>query len=55
MESKLAMDARRALVAATQKLTPEERLEAHLVHSRLVAALREAASRLPSMRPIPRS
>ena len=47
MRSKLAENARRELVEANQKLTPEQRLEAFLVHSRLIAELREAARRQP--------
>jgi hypothetical protein len=47
MQSKLANEARRALVAANQKLSPEQRLEAYLVHCRLVAQLREASRNLP--------
>ena len=42
MESKLAKDAERALIDATQRLTPEERLNAFLVHNRLVMELYEA-------------
>lgn len=46
MESRLANEARRALVAATQKLTPEQRVEAFLVHCRLLAELRGAGAAL---------
>lgn len=46
MQSKIAKEARRALIAATQKLSPTERLEASLIHSRLLAQLHEAGSRL---------
>jgi hypothetical protein len=46
MESKLAKDAERALIEATQRLSPEERLNAFLVHSRLVTQLYEAGQRL---------
>ena len=46
MESKLATDARRALLAASQRLTPEERLNAFLAHSRLMLELHEAGKRL---------
>jgi hypothetical protein len=42
MESKLATQADRALVEATQRLTPEERVNAFLVHCRLMAELFEA-------------
>jgi hypothetical protein len=55
MESKLAKEARRALVAENQKLSPEQRLEAFLVHCRLVAELREAGRELPLPRPTPQS
>jgi hypothetical protein len=55
MQSKIANEARRALVAATQKMTPAERLEACLVHSRLLAELHEAGQRLvpPGRNPRP--
>lgn len=46
MQSKLAADARRALLAASQRLTPEERLNAFLAHSRLMLELRRAGERL---------
>jgi hypothetical protein len=39
MESKVAKEAERALVEATQRLSPEERLNAFLAHSRLVMEL----------------
>jgi hypothetical protein len=39
MESKLAKQADLALVAATQRLTPEERLNAFLTHCRLIMDL----------------
>ena len=42
MESKLAKDAERALIEATQRLSPEERLNAFLAHCRLVTELYEA-------------
>jgi hypothetical protein len=42
MESKLAEEAERALIEATQKLCPEERLNAFLEHCRLVTELYEA-------------
>ena len=48
MESKLAKEAERALVEATQKLRPEERLNAFLAHCRLVAQLYEAGQRTRS-------
>jgi hypothetical protein len=42
MESKLAIAARRAVIAESQRLTPESRLEAFLVHSRLMTELHRA-------------
>ncbi len=39
MDSKVARDSRRALIAATLRLTPEERLQAFLRHCRLMIAL----------------
>lgn len=42
MESKVAKEAERALVEATQRLSPEERLNAFLAHCRLVMELYEA-------------
>lgn len=46
MESKLANEAERALVEATQRLTPEERLNAFLEHCRLVMDLYEAGEKM---------
>jgi hypothetical protein len=48
MESKLASQAKQALIAATQRLTPEQRLNAFLEHSRLMMALHQAGKRLRS-------
>ena len=42
MESKLAKQAERALVEATQRLSPEERLNAFLTHCRLLMELHGA-------------
>ena len=42
MESKVAKEAERALIEATQRLSPEERLNAFLAHCRLVMELYEA-------------
>jgi hypothetical protein len=42
MESKLAREARAALAATIQRLTPEQRLNAFLQHCQLMAALRQA-------------
>jgi hypothetical protein len=52
MESKLANDAERELIEATQKLSPEERLNAFLTHCRLVMELREASQK-PAVSPSP--
>lgn len=46
MESKLAKDGERALVESTQQLSPEERINAFLVHSRLVTELYEAGRKI---------
>jgi hypothetical protein len=46
MESKIAKSAERALVEATQRLSPEERLNAFLVHCRLVTELYEAGQEI---------
>lgn len=46
MRSKLLEEAMRSRIAAERKLTPEQRIEAHLVHSRLVAELAEAGRKL---------
>jgi hypothetical protein len=55
MESKLAQEAERALVDATQRLNPEERINAYLAHCRLVMQLYEAGRKLradaPGARP----
>jgi hypothetical protein len=48
MESKLAKEAERALVEATQKLRPEERLNALLEHCQLVTQLYEAGQKVRS-------
>ena len=45
MESKVAKEAERALVEATQRLSPEERLNAFLAHCRLVMELYEAGQK----------
>jgi hypothetical protein len=39
MESKVAREAERALVEATQRLAPEQRLDAFLTHTRLMMEL----------------
>ncbi len=43
MRSKLADDARDALLATAREMTPEQRLNAHLKHSELVTSLHRAA------------
>ena len=48
MESKLALEARQALLDEAQRLTPEERLNAFLEHSQLMMALYEAGQQLRS-------
>jgi len=56
MRSQLARKAKRALLEATQRLTPEERLNAFLAHSRLVMQLYRAGQKLrhPFARQSPR-
>jgi len=46
MESKLAKEAERELVEATQRMSPEQRINAYLVHCRLVMQLYEAGRKL---------
>jgi hypothetical protein len=46
MQSKLAQEARLAAIAATQRLTPEERLNAFLEHCQLMMELHEAGENL---------
>ncbi len=48
MESKLALEARQALLEETQRLAPEERLNAFLEHCQLMMALYEAGRQLRS-------
>jgi hypothetical protein len=48
MESKLAEQAKLALMAATQRLTPEQRLNAFLAHCQLVMELHQAGRQLRS-------
>jgi hypothetical protein len=52
MQSKRAKEARKALIAANQSLAPEQRLEAFLVHCRLMAELREIGRNLPRTRTV---
>ncbi len=55
MESKVSKEAERALVEATQRLSPEERLNAFVAHCRLVMELYEAGQKVQgkSARPQP--
>jgi len=46
MQSKLARQARLELIAATQRMTPEERLKAFVEHCQAMMALYEAGERL---------
>ena len=46
VESKLADYAKNALLAAAERLSPEQRLDAFLQHSRFMAELRAAGGRL---------
>ncbi len=46
VESKLTQQLRQEVIAATQALTPEQRLETFLEHSQLMAELYEAGRRL---------
>jgi hypothetical protein len=46
MESKLAKDAEQAPIEATQRLSPEERLNSFLAHCRLVMELYEAGRKM---------
>jgi len=52
MESKLAAEAKSALLAATQRMSPEQRLNAFLMHCQLMMELRLAGQRIE---PAPRS
>lgn len=42
MQSKLASAAKKAVLSESRRLTPEARLEAFLMHSRLMAELHQA-------------
>jgi hypothetical protein len=55
MQSKLAKEAERALVEATQRMSPEQRVNAYLAHCRLVTQLYEAGKKLraETARPAP--
>ncbi len=51
MESKLAKEAERALIDATQRLSPEERVNAFLTHCRLVMELYDAGQKMRACKP----
>lgn len=55
MESKLAQQQKKALIQTVQRMTPEQRLEAFLVHCRLMTSLYRAGAgkRSPSQRSAP--
>jgi hypothetical protein len=54
MESKLALQAKLALLAATQRMSPELRLDAFLMHCQLMMELRLAGQRIqPASRSLP--
>jgi hypothetical protein len=55
MESKLANEAKLALIAAARRLTPEERLNAFLAHCQLMMELHAAGQKLRSMARKPRA
>jgi hypothetical protein len=55
MESKIAKEAERSLIEATQRLSPEERLNAYLEHCRLMMELYEAGQQIRSHSLPPRS
>jgi len=46
MQSKIATAAKNALIASAERLSPEERLNAFLAHSRLLIELHAARARL---------
>jgi hypothetical protein len=48
MESKLANESRKALIAEARRLTREERLQAFARHSKLVIELHNAAKQMRS-------
>jgi len=55
MESKIATAAERAVIEATQRLVPEERLDAFLVHCRLIMDIHSAGQQARTQPPRPRS
>lgn len=54
MKSRIAEAAERELVQATQRLAPEERLNAYLRHCRLVMKLHQAGEKLREPKQAPR-
>lgn len=54
MESKLAADGKRRLLADNQRLTPAQRLEAFLVHNRLIMELYRAGLHARTRAQVPR-
>jgi hypothetical protein len=50
MQSKIARDARLALIAEAKRLTPEQRLDAFLAHCQLVMELRTSGQQVKSSR-----
>jgi len=48
MESKIAKEARLALIADARRMTPEQRLEAFLAHCQLVMELHASAVKIRS-------
>jgi hypothetical protein len=55
MESKLANEAKLALLAATRRLTPEQRLNAFLAHCQLMMELYAAGQKLRAAPEKPRT
>ena len=55
MHSKLANQSKQALLAASKRLTPEQRLESYVVHCRLVMDLYAAGQQARAARTPPRS
>jgi hypothetical protein len=51
MDSKVAKEAERALVEATQRLAPEQRLVAFLTHTRLMMELYEVGKKAQQRSP----
>jgi len=55
MESKLANEAKLALLTATRRLTPEQRLNAFLAHCQLMMELYAAGQKLRAAAEMPRT